>query len=56
MYVPPLIPPPFFSCGREGMVADELWVIDGLEQLEGVERAYIHVDVTSNNLSGHLPR
>ena len=33
-----------------------VYYTDGLEQLEGVERAYIHVDVTSNNLSGHLPR
>jgi len=27
-----------------------------IEQLEGVERAYVHVDVTVNPLSGHLDR
>lgn len=28
----------------------------GLEQLEGVDRAFVHVDVSVNDLSGHLPR
>lgn len=27
-----------------------------IEQLEGVQRAYVHVDVTTNPLSGHLER
>ncbi|SGY78700.1 BQ5605_C008g04917 [Microbotryum silenes-dioicae] len=27
-----------------------------IEQLEGVDRAFVHVDVTMNNLSGHLER
>lgn len=28
----------------------------GLEQLEGIERAYVHVDVSVNPLSGHVDR
>ncbi|KAM0746582.1 hypothetical protein T439DRAFT_360269 [Meredithblackwellia eburnea MCA 4105] len=28
----------------------------GLEQLERVERAFVHVDITVNDLSGHVPR
>ncbi|KAI5474634.1 cation diffusion facilitator [Pseudohyphozyma bogoriensis] len=28
----------------------------GIEQLEGVERAYVHIDVTANPLSGHIER
>lgn len=27
-----------------------------IEQLTGIERAFVHVDVTQNNISGHLPR